>query len=290
MARRFYTCIIVPDASQKLHKLKVSVPVLYVLSTIGAVLFFVVVALAFNYLAMASRVADYGRLEAENTKLRVDTKQLQMSTSQLNNKIAALEDQTQKITQIFETDLIFRRLGKLPTAGGSRENLSTADIVGSSPQDSVDSLQARMRELEDQLNLLDKRTEMIRSIPTIWPIQGRIGSHYGRRLDPFTGVPETHAGIDIVSPSGTPIKAPADGKVIYSARRGDYGNLVVLEHSYGLTTRYGHLLRYNVRSGQAVKRGDIIGWVGLTGRTTAPHLHYEVRLYDRPENPSRYLR
>src|SRR5688572_17384397 len=182
MARRFYTCIIVPDASQKLHKLKVPVPALYVLSAIGAVSFFVVVALAFNYIAMASRVADYSRLEAENSKLRIDTKQLQLSTSRLNNKIAALEDQTQKITQIFETDLVFRRLGKLPTAGGSRENLSTADLVGSGPQDSVDSLQARMRELEDQLNLLDKRSEMIRSIPTTWPVQGRIGSHFGRRL------------------------------------------------------------------------------------------------------------
>jgi murein DD-endopeptidase MepM/ murein hydrolase activator NlpD len=290
MARRFYTCIIVPDASQKLHKLKVPVPVLYVLSAIGAVSFFVLVALAFNYIAMASRVADYSRLEAENTKLRIDTKQLQMSTSRLNNKIAALEDQTQKITQIFETDLVFRRLGKLPTAGGSRENLSTADLVGNSPQDSVDSLHARMRELENQLNLLDKRSEMIRSIPTTWPVQGRIGSHFGRRLDPFTGVPETHAGMDIVAPIGTPIKAPADGSVIYSERRGDYGNLIVLEHSNGITTRYGHLSRYNVRSGQTVKRGDIIGWVGLTGRTTAPHLHYEVRLYDRPENPNRYLR
>jgi murein DD-endopeptidase MepM/ murein hydrolase activator NlpD len=290
MARRFYTCIIVPDASQKLHKLKVPVPILYVLSAIGAVSFFVVVALAFNYIAMASRVADYSRLEAENSKLRVDTKQLEMSTTRLNNKVAALEDQTQKITQIFETDIVFRRLGKLPTAGGSREDLSTADLVGGGPQDSVDGLHARMRELESQLDLLDKRSEMIRSIPTTWPVQGRIGSHFGRRLDPFTGAPETHAGMDIVAPTGTAIKAPADGSVIYSERRGDYGNLIVLEHSYGITTRYGHLSRYNVRSGQTVKRGDIIGWVGLTGRTTAPHLHYEVRLYDRPENPNRYLR
>lgn len=290
MARRFYTCIIVPDASQRLHKLKIPVPMLYVLSAIGAVSFFVVVALAFNYVAMASRVADYGRLEAENAKLRVDTKQLQASTSRLNLKISALEDQTQKITQIFETDLVFRRLGKLPIAGGSRENVSTADLVGNSPQDSVDSLQARMRDLENQLSLLDKRSEMIRSMPTIWPLQGRIGSHYGRRFDPFTGAPEVHAGMDIVAPMGSPIKAPADGKVIFAQRRGDYGNLIVLQHEYGLTTRYGHLSKYNVRSGQAVRRGDVIGWVGLTGRTTAPHLHYEVRLYDRPENPSKYLR
>jgi murein DD-endopeptidase MepM/ murein hydrolase activator NlpD len=250
------------------------------------------VGLGFNYIRMATRVGDYNRMEAENARLRVDTKQLQLSTSQLNTKITELESQTQKISQIFESDAMFRRLGKLvPTAGGSRENFTTADLVGGArPEDTLESMQSRMLDLENQLSLLDKKTEVIRSVPTIWPLKGRIGSHYGRRLDPFTGDAEMHAGIDIVSPLGTAIEAPADGKVIFAQRKSDYGNLIVLQHAHGITTRYGHLQKYNVRVGQTVQRGDIIGFVGLTGRTTAPHLHYEVRLNDRPENPNRYLR
>jgi murein DD-endopeptidase MepM/ murein hydrolase activator NlpD len=291
MARRFYTCIIVPDASQRLHKLKIPVKLLYLLSVIGMVSFFVAVALGFSYISMASRVGDYSRMEAENTKLRIDTKQLQLSTSQLNSKISELENQTLKISQIFENDAMFRRLGKLvPTAGGSRENVPTADLVAGGALDTLESMQNRMVDLENQLNVLDKKTEVIRSVPTIWPLKGRIGSHYGRRLDPFTGDAEVHAGIDIVAPTGTGIEAPADGRVIFAQRKSDYGNLIVLQHAHGITTRYGHLSKYNVRVGQTVQRGDIIGWVGLTGRTTAPHLHYEVRLNDRPENPNRYLR
>jgi murein DD-endopeptidase MepM/ murein hydrolase activator NlpD len=292
MARKFYTCIIVPDASQRLHKLRIPVKALYLLSAIGAVSFFVAVALGFNYISMASRVGDYTRMEAENTQLRIDTKQLKISTSQLKFKISELENQALKITQMFENDAMFRRLGKLvPTAGGSRENVSTADLVGAgAAEDTLESMQNRMVDLENQLSVLDKKTEVIRTVPTIWPLKGRIGSHYGRRLDPFTGDAEVHAGIDIVAPMGTAIEAPADGRVIFAQRKSDYGNLIVLQHAHGITTRYGHLSKYNVRSGQTVQRGDIIGWVGLTGRTTAPHLHYEVRLHDRPENPSRYLR
>jgi murein DD-endopeptidase MepM/ murein hydrolase activator NlpD len=241
---------------------------------------------------MASRVGDYSRMEAENARLRIDTRQLELSTSKLNLKISELENQTEKIAQIFESDAVFRRLSKLvPTAGGSRVNVSTADLMASrGAEDTLEAMQSRVANLENELSLRNKQTDVFLSVPTQWPLKGRIGSHYGSRLDPFTGDAEVHAGIDIVSDFGTAIEAPGDGKVIVAQRKSDYGNLVVLQHAYGITTRYGHLSKFNVRVGQTVRRGDIIGWVGLTGRTTAPHLHYEVRLNDRPENPRRYMR
>lgn len=291
MARKFYTCIVVPDSSERLHKLRVPAQALYLLAAIAVVSFFVAAGLGFNYLGMVSKISDYSRLEAENAQLRIDTRQLKLDTSKLDVKISALEDQTHKITQAIETEPLFRRFGSLlGNAGGSKENYSTAELIGDSLKGNVESMRTRMEELESQLSLLDRKTELIRSTPTIWPLYGRIGSHYGSRLDPFTGDAEMHLGLDIVGPMGSAIKAPADGIVIYSQRKSDYGNLIILDHSHGLTTRYGHLSQFKVHVGQTVRKGEIIGYVGLTGRTTAPHLHYEVRLNDRPEDPRKYLR
>src|SRR5262249_59905523 len=113
--------------------------------------------------------------------------------------------------------------------------------------------------------------------PNFWPIKGPITSHYGSRSDPFNGEAEMHLGLDISVRYNAQNHAPADGVVLYSERKAAYGNLVILDHGNGLTTRYGHLSRSLVKVGQRVKRGDVIALVGTTGRSTAPHLHYEVR-------------
>jgi murein DD-endopeptidase MepM/ murein hydrolase activator NlpD len=290
MARKFYTCIIVPDASQQLHKLKVPVHGLYLLAALGAVSFFIAVGLGFSYLGMASRMSSYQALEAENAQLKVDTRQLMLSTTKLSRQIAALESEAESITQALNADPLFQRIARLrTTAGGSRENLPTSELQGSL-KENVEAIRARMEDLEAQLGPLDDLTKSIRFTPTIWPLQGRIGSHYGGRLDPFTGEAEVHLGIDISAPRGTPINATADGVVLYASRKADYGNLVVIEHPNGMSTRYGHLSGFRVRERDTVKKGDVIGWVGMTGRTTAPHVHYEVRVNDRPVNPKPYLR
>ena len=295
MPKRFYTCIIVPDASQRLHKLRIPVQVLYVLAAIGVLSFFVAVALGFNYAHMAFRAADYDQLQSENTHLKIETKNLEVSATKLSSKINDLENLSEKITKVIESDKLFRGPGKLnvKTAGGSKEDLSTAAVLSGSLKTDVDAMRGRTSELEGQLKLLEllanQRATMIRYTPNIWPISGRIGSVFGARLDPFTGDQEMHVGLDIVAPFGSPIKAPADGIVIFAERKSDYGNLVILDHGNGLTTRDGHLSRFNVHAGQKVRKGDVIGYVGMTGRTTAPHLHYEVRLNDHPVNPRNYL-
>ena len=124
----------------------------------------------------------------------------------------------------------------------------------------------------------------------MWPLQGPIASHYGGRLDPFTQDADIHLGIDIVAAKGTPIKATADGVVRVASRQSEYGNLIVLEHPNGFSTRYGHLFTFKVMPGQTVHKNDVIGYVGMTGRATGPHLHYEVRLNDKAVNPRPYLR
>jgi murein DD-endopeptidase MepM/ murein hydrolase activator NlpD len=285
MAKRFYTCIIVPDASQQLHKLRIPVPAVYVLAAVAVFGLLGSIGLGFHYIGMATRTADVQKLEAENARLKVDNSQLRLSTTRLSRQVTALENEAENISRVLESDPLFRQISRSKgSIGGSTENILTSSLGN------IDDLRSRLDDLERQLSLLDVKTQKFRATPTIWPIEGRIGSHYGARLDPFTGDAETHVGVDIVAPRGTPIKAPADGIVLFAARQGQYGNLVVLEHPDGLTTRYGHLSRFNVLPRATVYKGDIIGFVGNTGRTTAPHLHYEVRLFDRPVNPRPYLR
>lgn len=290
MARKFYTCIIVPDASQQLHKIRIPVKGLYVLAAIGALSFFAAVGLGFSYIGMATRMSGYESLEAENARLKVDTRQLRLSTTKLNRQILALESEAESITKAFDSDPLFRRISRSTgSVGGAKADILTSELEGNL-HSSVDAIRSRMEDLETNLSLLSEKTRRIRATPTMWPINGNIGSHYGSRLDPFTRDAETHLGIDIVASKGTPIKATADGVVRVAAREGQYGNLVVIEHPDGLSTRYGHLNKIAVKAQQTVKKGQVIGTVGMTGRTTGPHLHYEVRLNDRPVNPRPYLR
>jgi len=123
----------------------------------------------------------------------------------------------------------------------------------------------------------------------MWPAAGWLSSTYGQRPDPFTGRPDFHPGIDVSADKGTPIYATADGTVSSASYSGAYGNLVVLGHGFGISTRYGHMSRFAVKAGDRVQRGDVIGYVGSTGRANGPHVHYEVWLNGRMMNPLRLL-
>ena len=296
MAKRFYTCIIVPHASHRLHKLRIPAQAVHVLVVIAGILFFVSVGLAFNYIGMAVKVSDFDKLQAENGELRVQTQQLKVSAEQLNTKISALESISERLTQVVQSDAAFRNFPKLntKTAGGSREDFSTAELVDDGLKRNLELMRDRTDALEKTLGdvepLLVGQAEARKRTPSGWPVRGPIGSYFGNRADPFTGGREMHVGLDIIALYQTPVKAPADGRVIYAQRKSDYGNLIILDHGNGLTTRFGHLFGFNVHVGQNVHRGETIGAVGMTGRTTAPHLHYEVRKNDRPLNPRNYLR
>jgi murein DD-endopeptidase MepM/ murein hydrolase activator NlpD len=126
--------------------------------------------------------------------------------------------------------------------------------------------------------------------PSIWPIEGRVGSSFGERQDPFNGEGAFHAGIDIDAPNGTPVRATADGEVAAADMVAGYGREIILDHGHDVQTVYGHLSNIAVMAGQHVIRGQVIGFVGQSGRATGPHLHYEVRVHKVPVNPHKYLR
>lgn len=295
MAKSFYTFIVVPNASSRLHKLRLPVQLLYVLAGIGIISFFLTIGLGFSYAKMAFKVADYNQLQSENIDLKVQKKNLEVSAVKLSSKLNELETLSERLTNLFESDNWNKRTKvSLPAVGGSKVDYTTADLIGQpSLRTDMDIMKDRTSELENQLRLLEqvaeKRATILRFTPTIWPMRGHITSHYGNRLDPFNGDAEMHLGLDIAGIYGTPVHAPADGLVIFAARKAAYGNLVIVDHGNGLTTRHGHLSRFNVRVGQRIRKNDVIGFVGTTGRSTAPHLHYEVRQNDHPVNPRNYL-
>ncbi len=144
-------------------------------------------------------------------------------------------------------------------------------------------------DFEHLIKMLEKKRNLLAATPSIRPVDGWITSKFGYRKSPFTGRKEFHAGLDISNKSGTKIIATANGRVSYAARKMYIGNLVVMDHGHGRVTKFGHLKKILVKQGQQVKRGDVIALLGNTGRSTGPHVHYEVRINGTPVNPLKYI-
>lgn len=296
MSKDSYTIIVVPNASSGLFKLRVPLWALYSVVVLALAFFVGAVGLGFSYARMALRTEDYGRLVAENTALKVENKNLEVTSRQLDTKIRGLEELSEDIQEMMETDTWNQRLGLTDSLGmgGSVDDFPTVTMIsGLNTRDNLGLSRDRALEVEGQLQFVEslvlRRNGQLELTPSIWPVSGPVRSGYGRRRDPFTGEPEFHQGLDIGALYGSPIRAPANGRVKFAARQSAYGNLIVLDHGGGITTRYGHLSRFDVRVGDQLRKGDLIGYVGSTGRSTGPHLHYEVRVNDRTVNPRNYL-
>ena len=297
MAKNSYTLIIVPNSSSRLHKVRIPLAAFYVICSLVLLGFFAVVGLGFSYARMALQSADYNRVVAENTTLRVDKRNLEVATRQLSNKIRGLEGISARIQELMQDDAWNQRFGLLDGdggIGGAIEDYPTATLVASLDiRTNIDIARDRTEELEGQLRFVERiaerRADQLLMTPSMWPVAGPIRSNYGTRRDPFTGETEQHRALDIGALYGTAVRAPANGRVVYAQSRSAYGNLIVLDHEDGITTRFGHLSRFGVRVGDVIGKGDVIGFVGSTGRSTGAHLHYEVRLNDTPRNPRNYL-
>ena len=239
--------------------------------------------------------ASHATLELENANYRAATEQLagqimalQTAMSDLGTR-AALDPSLQNSMDKLPALVKSRAMGG-PTAGTT---LALATSGLGSPENTFGLLKDLLSGLEDRLQNVrtdvDKRNQLAAATPSIWPTHGWLSSSMGNRADPFTGEKDFHPGLDISADKGDPVYATADGKVVNASAAGNYGNLVILDHGYGLETRYGHLSAFKVELGQTVKRGDLVGLVGSTGRATSSHLHYEVRANGRILNPLQLL-
>jgi murein DD-endopeptidase MepM/ murein hydrolase activator NlpD len=191
--------------------------------------------------------------------------------------------------------------GRLGIGGSYVKDLKTSLAESSAYDQWAKNLNDEVNKLNDKtVNQFDEYQVLLETVkeikriqdatPSICPLEdGQIASNFGYRLSPFTGKKEFHSGLDISDHRGAPVKATAEGIIVSAGYNGDLGKCVIIDHGFGIVTEYGHLSEVKVKSGQQVKRGDIIGKVGNTGRSTGPHLHYEVRLNNTPINPVKYM-
>lgn len=177
--------------------------------------------------------------------------------------------------------------------GGVRAPDPADEPVAAGPQDELSLLLAtvaeegpRLRELE---RVIGRTGEVVNALPLRWPLRGRVNSEFGRRSSPWGGAAEQHSGLDISTPPGTPVMCPAPGRVVLAGAGGDYGRHVMVQHDNGVRSLYGHLSKVEVKPGQLVDTGEVLGLTGSTGRSTGPHLHYELRVAGKPVNPRKFL-
>jgi murein DD-endopeptidase MepM/ murein hydrolase activator NlpD len=230
-------------------------------------------------------------LELENANYRAATEALTGQISALQTAVSDLGAQAALDPSLESSMDHLPAIVKNRAMGGplSGEALATVTPGLSTPENTFGLLKDLLSGIESRLQLVrsnvDKRNELAKATPSIMPTHGWLTSGVGGREDPITGGDDYHPGLDISADRGTPVYATADGTITLADKAGAYGNLIVVDHGYGLETRYGHLQAFKVTVGQAVKRGDVIGLVGSTGRATGPHLHYEVRVNGRILNP-----
>ena len=232
-----------------------------------------------------------GQLQTTNASLEVENGNFRSATGELTTQIQSLENVIDDLGARASVDPVqAAAMAKLPAvvkaraAGGNAPaNAAISNVVSSltgTPEDTFGVLKSVLQGLESRLRYVrrdvEQQEKLAAATPSIWPAHGWLTGYFGGRADPFTGEHGFHQGLDISTEKGDPVIATADGTVQAANWDGDYGNMILLRHDFGLQTRYAHLSAFKVKPGQAVKRGDVIGLVGSTGRSTGAHVHYEI--------------
>ncbi len=294
---KYLSIILVPHSTNKIKTIKIS-SIRYKLCILSTIAMTTVICfgLYFGFL-----VYDNNRLKNEIVQVHsINQKQAEMLVEK-DEKISAMIEKQDEYTKTISE---FSNKYKQMTENYVDDNMNsiTASRGASSRSfiNDVSELKGILKNLQ-QINdsddtivndLSETETKLqtyIDTIPTLWPTSGRISSYFGTRSDPFNFTEKKHEGIDIAAAKGTSIKAAADGTVTYSDTNGNYGECVIINHGNGISTLYGHASKLLVKVGQKVKKGDLIAKVGNTGRSTGPHLHFEVRVNGTQVNPLDYL-
>jgi murein DD-endopeptidase MepM/ murein hydrolase activator NlpD len=277
MARddRFYAFIIAHTSRSKarVQRIRVEKKVVTIFFVAAALL---TVGLCYGLYGLTQHAAHL-RIEFENQRLRAENERQRLELEKLNNRVEKVEDTSRKLAE--KSGVVDE--GPLPGSGGPALPLDEMGLA---------TLTAKMGRLEEDLREYEAVLRERGYTPTIWPVSGKLEGGFGGRRNPFGGPGfEFHSGQDIEADWGVPVVSGASGRVVFVGWQNGYGQLVVVDHGGGLTTRYGHLSHIDVDTQQMVSRGQLLGKVGSTGRSTGPHLHYEVRINDVAVNPLPYL-
>jgi murein DD-endopeptidase MepM/ murein hydrolase activator NlpD len=291
---KFFTLMMVPHDNNKVYSLKIANWAIYLL---GAVCLGVATLSAF----IITRHVDYELTKRANLKLSEKNSycvQELAKTHEAFQRVAKVEEELRAMLKLKDKNAILKYTGSGGPTPADNANLISmlSSKLTLSPQEFATSLgdledkaKVRMESYRALKKYIATQRSLLASKPSAWPVRGWITSRFGPRLSPFSEGITFHQGLDIANEIGTAIKAPASGVVTFSGWQGGYGKLIVIDHGYGYQTRFGHLDRSLVNVGQRVQVGQTIGFLGNTGRSTAPHLHYEVRVNGMPVSPLKFL-
>jgi murein DD-endopeptidase MepM/ murein hydrolase activator NlpD len=296
---RQYTVIVVSDHSQAVRKFRV--PRRWLRSTVIGV---AVVALAGvltfgHYFSLLGTGSENRVLKEENAQLRSQILLVQEKVAHISATLDRVERFDAKlrsaVTQLQdpERNLAIGPVGRPDHGVAQAQAIPAAHENASALPGRLASLETEAARQESSLRELqeyfDDQKSLLASTPSIWPTRGWVTSDFGVRLDPYTAERMMHRGLDIATPHGQSVYTPSDGTVVFNGTESGYGKVLVIDHGYGVTTRYGHLSDVFVKLGERVKRGSRVAAVGNTGRSTGPHLHYEVRVNGIAENPRKFI-
>jgi murein DD-endopeptidase MepM/ murein hydrolase activator NlpD len=299
MLSRRYTVVIADRSTGVVRRLTIGLRAT-ILSVAGVLALPVLIGLGAKW----SAESEISQLRATSSALQVENGNYRETTGELTTQIQSLESVIDDLGARAALDPAqARAMQRLPAivkaraAGGEMQtSAAISNILSSSfasPEDTFGVLKSLLQGLENRLSNVRRNVErqeaLAAATPSIWPTFGWLTGTFGGRPDPFTGEPAFHQGLDISTEKGREVYATANGTVESAQYTGDYGNFIVVRHDFGLATRYGHLSRFSVKPGASVQRGDVIGYVGSTGRSTGAHLHYEILANGRLINPLQLL-
>jgi len=301
MASRRYTILIADRSSGVVRRVTVSArPAVAVACAIVTLPVLIGIGAAWKAKSEVTSLYSSNRtLAAENSNYRGATEALSEQIHSLQTVVAdlgarsALDPSLARAVEKLPTFVKNRAMGGSAVPLAQRSAYAKTLSALAAPEDTFGLLRNVLEGLQTRLHdvryMVERRNALADATPSIWPAHGWLTSRMGSRQDPMTGSADYHAGLDIAGEKGQPIYATATGRVSQAGYQGGYGNLVVVDHGFGLETKYGHLSSFTVKPGQSVKRGDVIGRLGATGRATGYHLHYEVRANGRLLNPLQLL-
>jgi len=280
MKQEYFVVVLAHSLRGRLRRVQIPHTAIYavlILALLGCFSAFGIIA---SYARMALKVANYNALRREADSLRTRYQALLANVNQQERQLASLEIYAREVNIAY---------GIKKSLEGPRDISHEGKLIPTFSESLQDYDYLRQARTLDLASKQSHRLTRLNGMPDIWPVEGRLMGPFGLRTDPFSGEGAFHRGVDISAPTGTPIRATADGVVIFSSMSSGFGRLVVVDHGEGVETWYAHMSRFQAQAGNNVHRGDIIGYVGSSGRTTAPHLHYEVHLRGNPVNPYPFL-
>lgn len=287
-----FTIMIIPHSEDSPLVFKLPITIIQMIGVFLLAVVMITISFATRYVYMINSLDELDALRQENLSKSGQIENLAKETQNLLEKFEEIKELERRLRSLTDDEVVKEadeREGLNNFLFATHRGLTTLERASRSLNKINFELPDKTDNMTDIITDIEEKNRRLAATPSGWPTRGRITSPFGYRRNPVTGRMHHHTGVDIANVTGTPIFATANGTVSFAAFRGGYGNLIIIEHGYGYTTYYAHLSRISVRPFQIVSRGQVIGYMGSTGQSTAPHLHYEVRFRGNPVNPINYM-